>query len=378
MLVRVISLSLFFLRCAGRLGIPASSATVEVKVFNVANVTVALGGALLQPILPGHEVHALPVHAFLIEHPASQTRLMFDLGIRKDLMDLAPSVSGFFESAVYTAEPFKDITELLEAGGIPLSSINTVIWSHAHFDHIGDMSLFPNSTDLVIGPGTNRSLYPESPDAQLRSSDFAGHKVLELNFKTAALTFSGLPALDFFGDGSFYLLDTPGHIEGHITALARVTRSSFVVLGADTAHHVGQLRPRPGFQHTYPCPAHIVSQARSAVSTDYFWSSGSRPGVFDIQTRTQPLLSVPDRPNSTEADPVALRVSIDKLADFDGDPDFFVVLAHDVSLIGVLPYFPASLSQWNWRGNTARNEIMWGFLDERNQAFRFSLNNTGN
>lgn len=39
---------------------------------------------------------------------------------------------------------------------------------------------------------------------------FSGHKVLELNFKTATLTFSGLPALDYFGDGSFYLLDTPG------------------------------------------------------------------------------------------------------------------------------------------------------------------------
>lgn len=73
-------------------------------------------------------------------------------------------------------------------------------------------------------------------------------------------------AIDYFEDGSFYLLDAPGHAIGHICALARVTSSlgviapgkqheedSFVLLAGDAVHHVGELRPSP----LLPLPAEI-------------------------------------------------------------------------------------------------------------------------
>ncbi|KAF7353704.1 Metallo-beta-lactamase superfamily protein [Mycena venus] len=362
-------LAFFVLRCTASLRIPASESTVDVKAFNIANVTTTLPGAILQPVLPGHDTIRLPLHAFLIEHTASKKRFMFDLGMRNDPLNLPPSVASFFQSGVYSVDPFKEITELLEEGGIPLASIDTIIWSHSHFDHIGNMAKWPNKTNLVIGPGTNRSLYPESPDSQLQASDFAGHNITELNFDNTNLTFSGLPAIDYFGDGSFYLLNTPGHELGHITALARVTPSSFIVLGADTCHHPGQLRPRPKFQAAYPCPANLLAQSRTSVSTDYFWSPDSLSGDFDMLSRAQPLLSITDLPTSGEADPVASRVSLDKIAGFDAEEDFFVVLAHDLSLIDVLPYFPASLS--SWKGNQIKDKVLWGFVDEKNPAYRF-------
>ncbi|KAJ7168333.1 hypothetical protein C8R43DRAFT_1060645 [Mycena crocata] len=379
----LLSLAFFVLRCAANPGIPASNATVEVKAFNVANFTASSAQIVLQPILPGHEALHIPLHAFLVEHSASKTRFMFDLGMRKDPLNFAPSISTMFANGMYSFEPFKDITELLEDGEIPLESIHIVIWSHSHFDHIGDMSLFPNSTDLVIGPGTNRSLYPEYPDAALQSSDFSyvpwsvpvrapfcihffsGRKVIELNFNDTNLSFSGLPVLDYFGDGSFYLLNTPGHLTGHITALARVTPSSFVVLGGDTCHHAGQMRPR-----TYPCPAQLLPQSKTAVSTDYFWSPDSRVGDFDIRSRSQPLLSVPDKPDSIDTDPVIARVSLDKLSSFDANADFFVIVAHDISLLDVMPYFPASLNAW--RRNAVKDRAVWRFLDDRNPAFRLN------
>jgi hypothetical protein len=39
---------------------------------------------------------------------------------------------------------------------------------------------------------------------------FSGHKVTELSFDNTNLTFGAFKAIDYFGDASFYLLNTPG------------------------------------------------------------------------------------------------------------------------------------------------------------------------
>lgn len=49
-------------------------------------------------------------------------------------------------------------------------------------------------------------------------------------------------AIDYFGDGSFYLIDSPGHLLGHINALVRVGPQKWVFLGGDAAHHPDLLR----------------------------------------------------------------------------------------------------------------------------------------
>jgi len=43
-------------------------------------------------------------------------------------------------------------------------------------------------------------------------------------------------AINLFGDGSLYLIDAPGHMSGHIAALARIASNAFVLLAADTCH----------------------------------------------------------------------------------------------------------------------------------------------
>ncbi|KAF8200033.1 hypothetical protein K438DRAFT_1759064 [Mycena galopus ATCC 62051] len=185
---------------------------------------------------PRHDTILLPLHSFLIEHTISGRRFMFDIGMRNDPLNLAPSVASFFQSGVYSVGPFKDITELLEEGGIPLQSIETVIWSHSHFDHIGT---WRNGQIALI----------EFPDSTLQASDFAGRDVVELDFDNTNLTFSGLPALIIWRRK---FLSVEHTWVRHMTALARVTPSTFIVLGADTCHHAGQLRPRPKFQAVYP------------------------------------------------------------------------------------------------------------------------------
>jgi hypothetical protein len=113
-------------------GIPASDATVDVKVFNVANFTLNnLTSAFLSPVLPGRENLTLPMHAFLIEHKPTQKKFLFDLGMRNDPQNLPPAFAGFFSSKAITVENFKDITELLQDGGVALDSIDSVFWRYA-------------------------------------------------------------------------------------------------------------------------------------------------------------------------------------------------------------------------------------------------------
>ncbi|CAK5263762.1 unnamed protein product [Mycena citricolor] len=349
-------------------GIPKSNATVDVRAFDVGTATLTNEThTFFRPILPGHESLVIPLFAFLVEHKQSGKRVMFDLGMRSDPQNFAPSIKQFFTGGVMRIYESRDITGLLETGGISPSSIEAVVWSHAHFDHIGDMSKFPRGTRLVIGSETITETYPTFANATLLPSDFAGRNVTKINFKAAKLIFAGMNAVDYFGDGSFYLLDAPGYMRGHLIALARVTPSSFVVLGGDAFHHPGELRPRPALYDKYPCPAHLLTQTKTAISTDYFWSPDSSAGSFDLASRGQPFLTISDTSDSFYADPTLSQVSLDKIADFDADPDFFIVIAHDLSMRDFLPLFPASIN--TWKQDKLKDRALWRFLDSSSPAF---------
>ncbi|KAF7377226.1 Metallo-beta-lactamase superfamily protein [Mycena sanguinolenta] len=217
------------------------------------------------------------------------------------------------------------------------------------------MSKFPNATGLLIGSETNTATYPETANASLQTSDFAGHVVNTVDFGTAELTFSGLKAIDYFGDGSFYLLNTPGFLE----------ETPFTT----------PVRPDRGqtFKKNFPCPAHLLEEVQSSVSTDYFWSPLSREHFFNVASRAQPLLAISDIPGSVYSDPVTSQVSLDKIATFDADPDFFVVTAHDMSVLSYFTSLPASLD--GWKADGLKQRTVWNFVDKLNPAFVFSPTN---
>ena len=52
--------------------------------------------------------------------------------------------------------------------------------------------------------------YPAKDDAPIRESDYEGREMREVNIESTSLRLGGFRATDFFGDGSFYLLDSPG------------------------------------------------------------------------------------------------------------------------------------------------------------------------
>ncbi|TFK48513.1 Metallo-hydrolase/oxidoreductase [Heliocybe sulcata] len=340
------------------ISIPASDATVSVSVLNVATVDVP-ASMFLHPVLPGHERFVVPAFTFFIEHPTKNIRIMFDLGVRAWPEESAPVLRKRMEQpGGPKAVVEKDVATRLKEGAVDLESVNAIIWSHTHFDHTGDPSTFPPTTELVLGPGTKAAFfppYPANPESSLLASDFEGRKVTELTPDQFTLNIGDFQALDYFGDGSLYLLDTPGHCQGHITGLARVTPTTFILMGGDTCHHPGQLRP-----NTYlPCPCSLLS----SVSRECF------PQAATSSDLTQPLLTIPPTQPSVYVDSSIATESIRKLGAFDAHPDVLVLLAHDASVQDVVNYWPEKANNWKQEG---WKEKRWGFLEKGNRAWRLA------
>ena len=107
-------------------------------------------------------------------------------------------------------------------------------------DHMGDLSLFLLSTSLIVGPRIKLDLmtypgYPKNPDALMVQDGFKGCQVVELDFSKSQLKVCRLHAIDWFNNGSFYLLEAPGHTNDHVMALACTAEEKFVLFGGDTA-----------------------------------------------------------------------------------------------------------------------------------------------
>lgn len=232
------------------LRIPQSSNTVNVSIIDT---TTSIRGVdawkFLEPSIPGHEHLATSAFAFLIEHTTLHRSMVFDLGIRKDWWNCSPFLLDRFKKGGYVLNIEKSVREILEEGGFDATKLGAIVWSHWHFDHTGSPAEFEKSTAVIVGPGFKENLlpaYPTNPDSSILESDLEGRELIELSF-TAGLKIGELDAIDYFGDGSLYFLNSPGHAHGHICALARVTAGppSFIMMGGDAWHHCGEIRPSP-------------------------------------------------------------------------------------------------------------------------------------
>ncbi|KAF8912594.1 beta-lactamase-like protein [Mucidula mucida] len=349
-----------------------TAATVSVRAIQTGFVLLP-ASLFLSPVVQGYETEDLPVFSYLIERDVNgkKERLMFDLGLRADITQFPPAFQAELKAVQAMGgrmtSPEKDVATQLKEGGIELESVKTVVWSHYHVDHVGDMSTFPSTTELVIHEDTDVRTYPSKEDSTLLDSDFANHTVRKLSFKASVFKIGDLDAFDYFGDGSLYILDTPGHCPGHMSALARVTPTSFVLLGGDCCHHVGDLRPTVHHHLFSPCPPDIVEASRKTVDGAQFPPTDS--DGFDLLNRTTPML---EPGKSMYVDIVKAKETLAKIAVLDAHPDVLTFLPHDVSLLGEykIDLFPASIES-DWKAKGLKEMLMWGFLKEGNKGWRF-------
>ncbi|KAF9885385.1 hypothetical protein FE257_013003 [Aspergillus nanangensis] len=300
---------------------------------------------LLEPPVEGvTRIPTLPTYSFFLENSRGR-KVLFDLGARKDLQNLAPSVRRGLETVDWVVKVEKNVLDILQENGYTGGEFEAIIWSHHHWDHIGDVAPFPSAVNLVVGPGFREAYLPGPSalsDYPIPVADCVGREVTEVDFSgPQSLKVGRMRAHDYFGDGSLYLLDTPGHSVGHLSAMVRTSANpdTFIILGADAIHDTGELRPSQYLpvpntlnlahlsnrQQNIFCPGHMVhglQASRGRKPTDALFNPTAGHNMADV-----------------------LR-TIGMLQEFDWNEDFFFIYAHDGSIKGIVDEFPTPLNDW--------------------------------
>jgi len=168
----------------------------------------------------------VPVPCYLVRHRGRN--VLFDAGLHAGVAIDAAGRLGVMEQYFrHRLAREQGIGAQLSAFHIEPSSIDAVILSHLHYDHVGGVAQLPNARLIV-----NRrewSAAHESADqgaGAYNPKDFdCGHEVQLIEGE-----------FDVFGDGAVTTLPTPGHTHGHQSLAIRTANGGEIILAADACY----------------------------------------------------------------------------------------------------------------------------------------------
>ena len=160
-----------------------------------------------------------------------------------------------------------------------------------------------------------------------------------------------------------------------MSALARTTRTTFILMGGDVCHFGGSFRPTPYLPLPSPIPSsatldpHFRTPCPCSIFTACHPLEAKNPNTNtpSVASRTTPFYRVSSVPGTYYADPPTAQNSIDVLAEFDADEDVWVCIAHDGGLGDVLAdggWYPCGNGANKWKERDWKERSRWGFLNE--------------
>lgn len=196
----------------------------------------------------GWDGETLPVHFFLVEHPAGLC--IFDVGqtARAARPGYLPRWHPFLRLARFELGQADEAAEQLQRLGHEVGEVRWVVLSHLHTDHVGGLEPFARAEVIVSRcewqraggfGGRIRGYLPQHWPREIAP------RVVDLEDAPLG-PFSG--SLDLAGDGRMTVVPTPGHTPGHLGLLIRNGEGGWL-LGGDLAHS------RAGFEESSPALA---------------------------------------------------------------------------------------------------------------------------
>ncbi|MDB5091836.1 MAG: hypothetical protein JWR09_5830 [Mucilaginibacter sp.] len=171
---------------------------------------------------------------FLVMHPRGM--LLFDTGLTDAQVGrpITENKMGY-EGQLKTTTLKGELANI----GVTAPMITYLALSHSHWDHVGNANDYAGSTwlarkpeyDVMFGPNANETVrrnYAALAQARIRT--------IEGDY-------------DVFGDGSVFLLSSPGHRQGHQSLYVKLARTGGVVISGDLYHYsaertLGRVPPR--------------------------------------------------------------------------------------------------------------------------------------
>jgi N-acyl homoserine lactone hydrolase len=200
----------------------AAETTPTLYVFDCGSVDVA-DISLFSPGVDVGKKKTLTNSCYLIVHPKGS--LMWDTGFGDDLAALP---DGKKVSEQFHVRMKKPLAAQLKDAGFAPDAVNYMGLSHMHFDHIGNVGLFPKAT-LLMQKEEYESAF--GADAAKYGNDQKNYPTLAAN-PNQQLTGDH----DVFGDGSVVIKRAPGHTPGHQALFVKLRKSGNILLSGDMAH----------------------------------------------------------------------------------------------------------------------------------------------
>jgi glyoxylase-like metal-dependent hydrolase (beta-lactamase superfamily II) len=220
-----------------------------------------LGPRLMWALLTGKEATEVPCPVFLIRHPSAGA-ILVDTGLHPSIATEPEENFGRLPTRLGKpkVEPDGDAPAQLRKRGLEPGEVPVIVMTHLHLDHTSAISEFPNSTFVVSDVEWHEATHGSRPMIN-------GYRRIHLDYafdyRTVDFDRGGIDSyatfgrtFDLFGDGSIRLAYTPGHSAGHMSVIARLKDSDFVI-GGDAAYTLAQLEgdaplaPRPHDAHNY-------------------------------------------------------------------------------------------------------------------------------
>lgn len=208
------------------LSLPALAATkaapLRVYVMDCGTIDVS-DISVFSPGVDKDKKKVLTDSCYLVVHPKGT--LMWDTGFSDEMASLP---DGKQVSPVFHVRLKKPLAAQLKEVGVAPESVIYLGLSHMHFDHIGNVGLFPKSTLLMQKEEYEAAF---GPDAAKFGNDSKTYPTLAAN---PATQLSG--DHDVFGDGSVVIKRALGHTPGHQVLFLKLKKTGNVLVSGDMAH----------------------------------------------------------------------------------------------------------------------------------------------